>query len=311
MKIKYVWLADFSDKAHSGGAQLTNRRIIDRGLEMGFDIEEIYLDDFSSGKKTLPMGKNVVYIINNFVHWYRKFPNNIKDIIENMRFIRFVHDYDFVYRGIIPEEIIKKVFEKAEVSFFLSRLHLEQTELADIKIKNKYIIPSPINIHAYSKAGYESNKNKTRIKNSVIYIGEIATHKGINNIINYALMNPHLTLNICGWVAAPYLLESLPKNVRVLEKIDNSKMPGFLAKYEYAIHLPIWFEPFGRSVAEAFFAGCKLIVNDRVGFMDYIRNLSDISITVKIIKESPTVFWLKTDDVVKRIEDTSGKNDRA
>lgn len=314
-KRHYIWLADYSDKTHPGGAQLTNRRIIDKGLEMGLDIDEVYLKDYSEAFNFNLKGMDPIdpkheeieniFIINNYVRWYMAQPKIFDKLIERFKFVRFVHDYDFVYNGKIPEEVIKKVFEKADISFFLSPIHLEQTKLADIKIKNEYIIPSPIDVDAFSKAGFYS---KHREKNSVIYIGEIATHKGINNIINYALMNPQMRLDICGWMADPFLVKSLPRNVRILDRITHDKMPEFLAKYEYSIHMPIWFEPFGRSVAEAFFAGCKLITNERVGFMSYFKTLSDIPMMVKMIKESPTVFWLKIEDHFKRIDDTSGLN---
>ena len=288
---RFIWFSDFSDTERSGGAQFTNRTIINKGREMGIDIEEIYLSQFDEGKyeeKNLG-SEGDVFIINNFIKWYMTYPDMIEKIVDDFNFIRFVHDYDFIY-GNIPEKLIKKIFDKAIVSFFLSPLHLNETKKVGISIKKEYIIPSPIEIDKYAKFSKESGK---RIKNSIIYIGEVASHKGINNIINYALLNPEKTLDIYGWIPEPYLLDNLPKNVKYKGNLLQEKVAETLSRYEYSIHLPIWSEPFGRSVAEAFFSGCKLITNNRVGFMSYIKEFIDVAIVGRMIKESAEVFWLK------------------
>jgi glycosyltransferase involved in cell wall biosynthesis len=52
---------------------------------------------------------------------------------------------------------------------------------------------------------------------------------------------------------------------RVSQEVSQDAMPALLAQYETFVFLPTVIEPFGRLVAEAWAAGCELVVNEHVG----------------------------------------------
>jgi glycosyltransferase involved in cell wall biosynthesis len=49
------------------------------------------------------------------------------------------------------------------------------------------------------------------------------------------------------------------------QPLAYEQVPGTLARYEWFVHLPAVLEPFGRTVVEAWAAGCKPVVNGLVG----------------------------------------------
>ena len=276
--MKIIWVADNSIKDHPGGAQITNNLMIEFGRKLGYTI----LEWTKNGGETFEESKHDLFIINNINELYIKNKAIFEDIVENKTFVRYVHDYDWVY-GTIPETFIAKMFSKSKINIFLSPLHFKRTKMTGLPIDNHAIIPPQISLRAQSGG--------TRRSNFVIYTGGIATHKGITNIINYALLNPHLTFHLYGWVENSSIVKRLPNNVKVFEPIKHDGIYARLRDYEYFIHLPLWNEPFGRSVAEAYLAGCKLITNGKVGFQSFDWNYSDTNMVANKLAMSPNVFW--------------------
>lgn len=254
--------------------------MVKHGKTLGLDIVEVNAKNFISHLDDI--NTDNFYIINNFPLLYLKYPNQINEILETKRYARYVHDYDWVY-GTIPEEIIRQVFKDSKLNIFLSPLHYKRTKMTGLPIDNHIVIPSPIQ---FDLPTYIERKEDT-----VIYTGGIATHKGITNLMNYALLNPHLSFHLYGWVENQSLLECLPKNVKIFKPIAQDKIQQKLYEYEYFIHLPLWNEPFGRSVAEAYFAGCELITNNKVGFQSFDWNYQKKMSVKKEIDEAPTKFW--------------------
>jgi glycosyltransferase involved in cell wall biosynthesis len=55
------------------------------------------------------------------------------------------------------------------------------------------------------------------------------------------------------------------------QEVAYEAMPALLASYETFVFLPTVIEPFGRVVAEAWAAGCELVVNGHVGAAYWIK----------------------------------------
>lgn len=55
-------------------------------------------------------------------------------------------------------------------------------------------------------------------------------------------------------------------------EIDYEGMPDVLARYQTFVFLPTVLEPFGRTVAEAWAAGCEIVSNRLVGALHWIEN---------------------------------------
>lgn len=54
--------------------------------------------------------------------------------------------------------------------------------------------------------------------------------------------------------------------------LDYSRVPQTLWSYETFVFLPTAIEPFGRTVVEAWAAGCEIVTNENVGAKHFIEN---------------------------------------
>ena len=59
--------------------------------------------------------------------------------------------------------------------------------------------------------------------------------------------------------------------VQHLDPSHDTLMPELLAKYERFVFLPMVLEPFGRTVVEAWAAGCAVVTNGLVGARYWIE----------------------------------------
>ena len=57
--------------------------------------------------------------------------------------------------------------------------------------------------------------------------------------------------------------------------LEPDQLAPVLHQYERMVFLPLAVEPFGRCVAEAWVAGCELVVNENVGVKWFIENDQD------------------------------------
>lgn len=289
-----IWLEDYSHEQHPGGTQLTNKIIMDHGRNIGYFISEFNLQDFRSNFANLEnlLKSDALFILNNIVHLYSNYPKEMQRLIEEKKYIRYEHDYLWDH-SMMPRSEIKKVYDNAAFKIFLSPLHQNIHRIKGMNIENSIVIPSPIDVSAFY------NRKSVREKNSYIYIGGIAKHKGIENILDYARKNKKIKLDIYGWVEHKELLDNLPENVFIFDKVDYDEVPELLNEYEYAIHLPSWNEPFGRFSAEAYLCGCKLVTNDRNGFYSFgWKGYEKIKTN---LKNAPRNFWMNVTSMINKI----------
>jgi hypothetical protein len=68
-------------------------------------------------------------------------------------------------------------------------------------------------------------------------------------------------------------------------ELEPEEVPDVLWTYERFVFLPDEFEPFCRTVAEAFYAGCEIVTNGLVGARDWL------TADAASLNESPERFW--------------------
>jgi glycosyltransferase involved in cell wall biosynthesis len=68
-------------------------------------------------------------------------------------------------------------------------------------------------------------------------------------------------------------------------EVPYDQMPALLASYETFVFLPTVLEPFGRLVAEAWAAGCRIVTNELVGAGYWLRE------NPEAIETSASDFW--------------------
>jgi hypothetical protein len=70
-------------------------------------------------------------------------------------------------------------------------------------------------------------------------------------------------------------------------------MPAVLARYRTFVFLPTVIEPFARVVAEAWAAGCELVVNQLVGALYWIEQDPDA------IANASAAYWNLMSEVMQ------------
>ena len=279
-KPRIGWVADFVAETHPGGAQVTNKMMVDYGQKLGHEI------DYITPATGFP-GGYVLFILNNIVHFQS---SAINRIVNREKYARYEHDYD-------AAKLIRKwpgLYDRSLVNIFLSPLHLSETErILGGKVAGT-IIPSPIDTKLFR------NAEKRREKGSALLVGNIVPEKGLENVLRYLGSSPETKVYVAGFNIKNEFAEKFLAHNRVeyLGKFDYQEMPEVYNRFESLIHLPKWKEPFGRVVVEAYLCGCSLIVNDNVGAASYDWDWREIE-GIKKKVQTRRRFWDTIEKVLK------------
>jgi glycosyltransferase involved in cell wall biosynthesis len=261
-------VADYSLKDHKGGAQQTNDVMIKAGRERGHTIELA-----TGGAVIDSKGVYDAVILNNRTKYDR---GQIESLTDSYTCIRYEHDY-WVARN-YPE-----LYEKVKHTIFLSPFHKESIEEeAKIKIKNFSLVPSPIDSKKFSPKGEKE-------RNSVLWVGNFCEDKGSKGFLGYVKDNPNFKFYVAGWGADIPLLEKI-ENVEFIGELDTKELIEYYQKCEYFYHRPVWNEPFGRTVLEAYFCGCNLLLNGNIGAMSWDWDYGNYD-EIKKNVQSEDKFW--------------------
>lgn len=127
-----------------------------------------------------------------------------------------------------------------------------------IKDKDAFVIPPPINLEPFRKAAENAGE-----RSGAVAVGPwMNPSKDPDAAAQWARKNnERITFYGGGPFAPPRAIPIAPE-----------EMPETLARYKTFVHLPREIEPFGRSVAEAWAAGCEIVVNRLVGARHWITN---------------------------------------
>lgn len=117
----------------------------------------------------------------------------------------------------------------------------------------------------------------------VLYVGTISRAKGYYNLLE-RFGEDRMTF------VGP---NSLGEPVRgaYLGALPHAALPAIYNRAITFAHLPEWFEPMGRTVVEAALCGCEIVTNERVGVTSYPRSTWTDR---EVIRKHPDQFW---DDV--------------
>jgi len=290
--MKIVWLADYGVKDHHGGAQQTNELMIQKGRELGHEIEEITIKNYHR-----PETGSFV-ILNNVRMFWETIRSELLWMIDNTRYVRYEHDYLFDF---MEKDFALKMFRQSVLNVFLSPLHFEtnQTVYHNFKLQNVFIQPSPIDTSKFNTDGYNPEEN------SVLYCGSLSGHKGIENLVEYAKDSRSLKFTFVGWKEGigNEVTKDLPSNCECIDPIPHKDISDFYKKFEYFIHLPLWNEPFGRTVMEAFLCNCELIVDfKKIGCLSFDEIVKpvlhgEVRPVKEFLEKAPANFWEKIDAI--------------
>ncbi len=187
----------------------------------------------------------------------------------------------------VGDAILRRwLLDNAQMLIFNSKPHVD---FFGFELSQPYqLIPPPVDVQAYREAALPADE---RVGN--IFVGRVGATKGAHLAIDWALHNNE-PLDLYGQMWGQNSYGKLPPNIRFHGFRDNAEMPFIMGRAKRLLLFPMWIESFGRVVAEAWAAGCELLVEpvERVGAMWWIENYPEK------IGDGITMFWDAVEGVV-------------
>ena len=247
---KILWLADYEIENAPGGAQISDKMLIEQGKILGYNI--LKLTAFSL-TDNLNIHDYDILITSN-IHSILLNRNDLLDeIAKHKHHIRIEHDSN----EYLTQNARIKLFSNCCKTIFLTEFHYSYFKqfYGDI-FKNVEIIYDPIDCSKFK------NLNNLR-EDKILYSGFIHPLKGAYEFFEFAIKNKNQKFVIAGWShnhVLHHLCTSID-NIEYLGLINHENMPDIYNKYKYMYYEPSINEPFCRSVAEAVLCGMQIITH--------------------------------------------------
>ncbi|WP_353780165.1 glycosyltransferase family 9 protein [Winogradskyella sp. 3972H.M.0a.05] len=286
-----------------GGAELSNKKIIDKGIALGYEVIYDDLLDFEATKSLI--NDCDVIILNNLVRCNYEFELIDYIISKNLPYVKWEHDYGLCAKRTLYCLVASRVknccdtnrfhnyrnlFANAILNVFQSPMHFDyHKKLYGEAVSNKIVLPPPINVESIKN-------NPDKNKNEVIFLGHLNFIKGGHQLIDYAKAHPELNFKVFG---QNRVRRTLSDNITITDKVPNEIALEELSKSEYFFFKPNMPEASGRVAAEAFLSGNTMISNDRVGTFSYDFYPDDIDKGREEMRNSPGFFWEKVVEAIK------------
>jgi len=280
---KILWLADYDLDVAPGGAQRSDKIIIDQGKLLGYNILKL-------NHKTYDYSVNIhdydVLITSNLCSLHFKNPNLIDEISKHKYHVRLEHDSN----DYLKQEDRIKLFGSCAKSIFLSDFHISffKERYGDI-FKNVEIVYDPIDCFNFSNSNLEREEK-------ILYAGYMHPLKGSFEFFDFVLSNPNQQFVVAGWTdnnILHHLCNSI-ENIEYLGLVKYEEMPIIYNKYKYMFYNPNLNEPFCRSVAEAVLCGMLILTSkeNKIGCLDEISKIGIDKFREKCWKAGLN-FWEK------------------
>lgn len=260
---KILWLADFDLHQAAGGAQRSDKILIDHGKSLGYNILKVNRDTFGAH---INLHDYDILITSNIQALIYMHSWLLEEISKHKYHIRIEHDSN----AYLTNENRKILFGNCKKTFFLTEYHYRYfiEEYGDF-FQNVEIVPDPIDSNKFK------NLNLNR-ENAILYAGYMHPLKGSYEFFDFVLQNPEKKFALAGWSNYPtleFLARAVP-NIKYLGTIDYEKMPELYNQYSDFFYNPNLREPFCRSFAEALLCGCKIMcskINNIGAYHDFIK----------------------------------------
>lgn len=173
------------------------------------------------------------------------------------------------------------LFKKVKLHIFLSPLHYEiHREVFGDIVEPHINVPSPLADQAF--------KDLRLQRNDYCNVSGLNPFKGREPLLQWAKEHSDQRLSILG--QNPDKVE-LPPNVRSLPPVPAGKMNDFYNAFKDFIHLPDRVDPFCRSIAEAYLAGCRITGNKNIGALSWPFFKEGRAIVERELLTAPNRFW--------------------
>lgn len=302
MGLTFGWLCNHDPHTTpGGGAEMSDKLTILEGLRRGHDVRVILPPQGDGPQAVNVLGCDATVVSNSFFFP----PEIIEMLVTRNKTIFYLHDYapTCKYKLFYPladrclnrcpvSTYASTLLSKAALLVWLSPLHRAAwlRKHPELECVPHHLHPSPIDLAPFE----EAEKRVQKKPGTVIGVNALAPYKGGENVLKYAGEHPELQFTFIG---GPEEGVKLPDNCRAVDRVDYGRMPGLLARHEYAILRPRSPQPYERFPVEARAAGCKVLLNDLVGCTSY-PFWPDWAATKTATRESPGKFWDAVEAVV-------------
>lgn len=280
---KILWISDYELDQAPGGAQRSDKILIDKGKLNGLNILKV---NFQSLSKIDSLDNFDIVISSNIARIYYTYPGIVDKISNHKHHVRIEHDSN----EYLSAKDREKLFSSCKKTFFLSDYHISffRESYGDF-FKNVEIVLDPIDTKLFKNL-------ETERGDEILYSGYMHEGKGTDSFFEYVLSNPDKNFVISGWCSSriyQILSERLP-NVKFLGRTEYEDMPNLYNRYKTMFYDPIVKEPFCRSVAESILCGMNIMTNKQkqIGCLHEINKLG-IEEFKNQCTNAPEIFWNK------------------
>lgn len=157
------------------------------------------------------------------------------------------------------------ILDNAALLIFSSPTQMEDVRRRYPFDKPMRIMPVPVDVEPFKEAARPMNERQ-----GTVFVGRVDVFKGAPTVIDWAIRT-ETPLTIIG--DNRYMrFGQLPPWIKIVGEISYEQMPQVLGQAKGYVAMPEWPEAFGRSVAEAWAAGCELMIEGNVGAQWWIEN---------------------------------------
>ena len=280
---KILWLSDYDLDQAPGGAQRSDKIIIDKGKLLGFNILKVNHETFG---KHINIHDYDVLVTSNVCAVFQKNLWILDEITKHKYHVRIEHDSN----DYLSQEDRIKLFSFCKKTFFLTDYHFNFfQQLYGNIFKNVEIVPDPIETDKF----YDYKEQR---QDKILYVGYMHPLKGTSNFFELALRNPDTKYVVAGWSdyqTYNFLSVNVP-NIEHLGLIKYEEMPEIYNKYKTIYYEPNLREPFCRSVAEAITCGMSIMTGSqsKIGCLHDIKKYG-IEKFKENCKNASVDFWNK------------------
>lgn len=238
MTLRVGWIAD--EPGYIGGAELTAQEFAAAAPD-GIEVVELPQTDHLLAYPPLRWQTCDVFVVHNCVH----LPAAAIEMLKTKPVVKYVHDA--WPHG--DREVRNWLLANAQL-MFTSPLHVEMFEWL-LPQGPPVLCAPPMNLELFR----EACESATSVKAAALMLAN--NGKGLAEAYAWAVgAGVKLDVYGHGTAAGP---------------VDPVDVPALMASYEHFVHIPTEPEPFGRTVVEAFAAGCRVQVNVNVGALWWVQ----------------------------------------
>jgi Glycosyltransferase family 9 (heptosyltransferase) len=283
------------------GAELTIKELIALGNEKNYTVDLDNLKDFESVKKRISQADLVVLNSTSRCHFELDLLNYL--ISQTISYIKVEYDYNFCIRRNIlctvdhkirscchPDKfhLFRKLFQGSALNVFQSPKHYESHyEFYGEAVSGHLIMPPTVDVEHLQPSEHKND-------DIIPFFGDLNYLKGGDDYIIYANQHPDKKFTVYG---NNQLRRDIPDNVTFQDPIKNTEVLKILGRTKQLICKPVWPEPSGRLVAEAFLSGCEIISNERIGTFSFDFYPDDKQKAAEEMMQAPENFWCEVENI--------------